>query len=294
MAQFTNQATLSYRSSVTNSNVAIGELLQTVSAAKTAIQNDYVAGDEITYVVNLVNAGEVAATGLTVTDDLGEYAFGDTTLTPLEYVADSVHYFVNGALQPTPAVSTVDGLAVSGISVPAGGNAAILYTARVNQYAPLGVDDTITNTATVTGDGVCTTIEASMTIATGNVPTLTIAKSISPVPVTENGALTYTFIVQNAGNTAAEADDNVVISDLFDPMLTNITVTLNGTPLASPAGYTYDEGTGEFATAAGAVTVPAATFAQNEDTGVWVTTPGYSTLVVSGTVCGTVQEEINR
>ena len=44
MAQFTNQAQLSYNGGVINSNVAIGELLEVVSATKTAVMDDYTRG----------------------------------------------------------------------------------------------------------------------------------------------------------------------------------------------------------------------------------------------------------
>jgi len=47
--------------------------------------------------------------------------------------------------------------------------------------------------------------------------------------------------------------------------------------------YTYDETTGAFATVPGVITVPAATFTQNPD-GTFNTTPGTSSLVVTGTV----------
>ena len=48
--------------------------------------------------------------------------------------------------------------------------------------------------------------------------------------------------------------------------------------------YTYNTATGEFATVAGKITVPAATYTQNAATGLWTTTPGTATLTVSGTV----------
>ena len=41
MAQFINQAQLSYNNSVVNSNVAVGEILEVLSATKTAVLDDY-------------------------------------------------------------------------------------------------------------------------------------------------------------------------------------------------------------------------------------------------------------
>ena len=91
-------------------------------------------------------------------------------------------------------------------------------------------------------------------------------------------------MIQNSGAGAVTAADNLIINDTFDPILSNLTVSLNGTPLALNTGYTYNQSTGAFATVAGVVTVPAATYSQNQTTGVWTTTPGVTTLTVTGTV----------
>ena len=98
------------------------------------------------------------------------------------------------------------------------------------------------------------------------------------------GTLTYTFLLQNSGNTAAEAGDNVAVQDTFTPILNNITVTYNGAALAEGTDYTYNTATGEFNTIPGRLTVPAATYTQNPDTGEYITNPGVSTLTVTGTV----------
>jgi hypothetical protein len=115
-------------------------------------------------------------------------------------------------------------------------------------------------------------------------PELTITKSIEPVPVTENGTLTYRFIIQNFGNTAADVGDNVALTDTFDPILDNLTVTFNGTAWTQGTEYNYTATSGLFATVPGQITVPAATYTQDPDTGAWVVTPGVSTLIVTGTV----------
>lgn len=285
MAQFTNQAQLSYNGGVVNSNVAVGELLEVVSATKTAIMDDYTRGDEVTYVISAVNVGTTAVTGVTITDDLGSYPFGDGVLTPLSYVDGSVHLYINGVLSTAPTVTVNENsIAFSGITLPANSNLILVYEAEVNLYAPLAVGSSVVNTATVAGSGIPTPLTASETVTPEEVPELTITKCIEPVPVAENGTLTYRFIIQNQGNTAAVATDNVVLSDTFDPILTGITVTLDGNVLTEGTGYTYDEATGVFATTQGQITVPAATYVQDPDTGVWIVTPGVSTLVVTGTV----------
>ena len=284
MMTFTNQATLTYSGGTTNSNITVGQLVATLSAAKTAVRDEYGAGDDLTYVISLVNSGTNAFVGLTLTDNLGAYTFGGDTVYPLTYAEGSIRYYVNGILQPTPAVTAGPPMIITGVSVPAGGNAILIYEADTNQFAPLGEDDEITNTVTVTGAGVTPPLTASETVTPSVEPRLTVTKGISPTSVAENGRLTYTFTIQNTGNVPAAATDDVVLTDTFNPILSDLTVTLNGEVLTEGVDYTYDETTGQFATVPGRITVPAATITQNPATGVWAITPGVSTLIVTGTV----------
>jgi len=186
MAQFTNQATLSYNGNVINSNTTTGELLEVLSATKTAVMDDYVANDDVTYVISIVNSGTVAFNGLTITDNMGAYAFLATTLYPLTYVAGSIRYYINGVLQAAPTVSGGSGapLVISGINVPAGGNVTIIYEVNVNQYAPLGVSSTVVNEAVIDGGGLSTPITITETINTEDIAVLTISKCICPTTVT--------------------------------------------------------------------------------------------------------------
>jgi uncharacterized repeat protein (TIGR01451 family) len=278
MAQFINQATLTYGNVVTSSNVAVGEIVAVLSATKTAIRREYNQGSAIVYVINIVNSGSTSITGLTVNDNLGEYGFGVGTLFPLDYVDGTILYFANGVLQPTPTVTEENGLTVTGISVPANGNALLLYETTVNGYAPINEGGTITNTVTITGD--CANVIASETVNAAIDPQVSISKSISPVPVSCGDRVTYTFLIQNAGATPLVATDNAVVTDVFTPILSNVTATLNGVPIA----FTYDETTGEFSTAPSAITVPGATYTQDLTTGLWSITPGAATLIVSGTI----------
>lgn len=284
MATFTNQATLTYNGQTTTSNVTVGELTETLTAAKTAVVPTYGTDGRVTYILSLVNSGTAPLTGLTITDDLGGYTFNAGTVYPLSYTAGSVRYYQNGVLQAAPAVTAGPPLTFTGITVPAGGNAVIAYEAVPTAFAPLTAEGTVTNSASVTGAGLANPVTATETVAPEAAPALTINKSLSPTTVTENSRLTYTFTIQNTGNTAADAAAAIVITDTFDPRLTDLTVTLNGTALTAPTQYTYDAATGVFATAAGVVTVPAATFTQDAATGAYSTTPGTMVLTVTGTV----------
>ena len=284
MAIFSNQATLTYGGNTTNSNIAYGEILDVVTATKTAIEGTYTPGELVTYVVTLRNTGSTTLTNLTITDDLGGYDFNGTTVYPLTYEDGSVARFVNGVPQTAPAVTAGPPLVISGINIPAGGDVVLVYQARVNSFADPAAGSTIVNTVTVTGDGISTPITASETVTTATAAALTISKSITPAQVVDNDRVTYTFVIQNTGNEPVVATDDATITDLFDPILTDLVVTFNGAPWTEGIQYTYDETTGLFATVPSQITVPAATYTQDPVTGAYTMNPGIATLVVTGTI----------
>ena len=284
MAIFSNQATLTYNGSSTSSNIVYGELLEVLTATKTAVEGTYLPGELVTYVVTLRNTGSTALTGLTLSDDLGGYPFGTGTLYPLTYEADSILVFANGIPQAAPTVTAGPPLGITGITVPAGGDTVIVYQARVNSFASPEDGSTIVNTVTVTGSGLAAPVTATETVTAESAPALTITKSISPSQVVDNQQITYTFLIQNTGNTPVVATDNAVITDTFDPILSNLIVTFEGTPWTQGVQYNYTPATGLFSTIAGQITVPAATYTQDPVTGQYSVTPGTATLSVTGTV----------
>lgn len=284
MAIFSNQATLTYNGTSTNSNIAYGEILDVLAVTKTAIEGSYTPEGLVTYVVTLRNTGAGTLSGLTVTDNLGGYEFNDTTVYPLTYEADSATLFVNGALQPAPAVTVGPPLVVSGISIPGNGDAVLVYQARANAFADPVADGTIENTATVSGDGLSAPIAAAETVTAESAPLLTISKSITPAQIVDNERVTYTFVIENSGNQDLVATDNAIISDTFDPILTALAVTFNGVAWTEGVQYQYDETTGLFTTVPGQLLVPAATYTQDPVTGEYSLTPGIATLVVTGTI----------
>ncbi len=284
MAIFSNQATLTYNGTTTNSNIAFGEILEVLTATKTAVEGSYAPGQIVTYVVTLRNTGATALTGLTVTDDLGGYEFNGAAVYPLTYVDGSAALFVGGVPQTAPAVTAGPPLSVTGINVPAGSDAVLVYQARANQFADPAAGGSIVNTATATGAGLTAPVSADATVPGGTAPALTITKSISPAQVSDNDRVTYTFVIQNSGNEAVTVTDNASITDTFDPILTALAVAFEGTPWTEGTQYTYNQATGLFTTLPGQLLIPAATATQDPTTGAYTVTPGTATLTVTGTI----------
>lgn len=285
MAQFTNRASISYNGVTADSNIVTGEIVQVLTAEKTVLPTTYRRGDVLTYAVSIANSGSSPITGLTLTDDLGAYNIGAATAVPLSFTGGSVLYYVNGVLQAAPAVTAGAPLVISGISVPAGGSALIVYRAQVNDFAAPTEGGTITNRALISGGGLSEPVAATAAAAAEPAATLEITKALCPTTVTENGELFYTFTIQNNGAREAGADAAVVLRDTFNPRLNApITVALGGDSLPQAGNWTYDAASGEFATVAGRLIVPAATFTQDQATGAWSATPGVTVLTVSGTI----------
>ena len=151
-------------------------------------------------------------------------------------------------------------------------------------------------TATVGHGGKCILLRADMdalpmteesgesTVSVRDTVSLTIAKAICPSSVSGGGSVGYTFVIQNTGNTPVVVTDNLVVRDTFNPLLTDITVTLDGVELVEGVGYTYNELTGEFATLPGVVSVPAAVYTRDPVSGALITTPGNAVLTVVGAI----------
>lgn len=284
MAIFSNQATLTWSGNSTTSNTVFGEILESLSVTKTALEETYTTGDRITYVVTLQNAAATPITGLTVTDDLGGYLFGGTAVYPLNYVQNTIALFEEGIRQSAPVVTAGPPMVITDINVPASGSTVIIYQAEVTTFADPGMGGTITNVVTVTGGGLAAPITATEIITAATQPQLTITKSLSPTQISGSERITYTFLIQNFGSTPVVATDNAAISDIFDPALTALTVTYEGAVWTQGIQYNYNPATGLFTTVPSQITVPAATTVQDPVTGAYSVVPGAVTLTVTGTI----------
>lgn len=284
MAIFSNQATLSYNGSSTDSNIAYGEILEVISATKTAVEGSYAPGEKVSYVITLRNTGAAALTGLTLTDDLGGYAFLGTTVYPLAYEEGTAVLFVDGVPQAAPAVTAGPPLVITGLTVPAQGDAVLVYQTRVTEFAEPAAGGQISNTVTVTGNGISTPVTATETVPVAQAPALSVTKTISPGQVVDNDRVTYTLVISNTGNQPVVVTDNAAITDTFDPVLTALSVTFNGVAWTQGTQYNYNEATGVFSTVPGQILVPAATVTQDPATGAYAIAPGVATLAVTGTI----------
>lgn len=220
-----------------------------------------------------------------MTDDLGAYAVGAASAVPLTFTGDPVLYYTNGVIGASPAAVAGPPLSISGISVPAGGNVLLIYRARVNDFASPVSGGSITNTVTISDGGLTSPVTAYETVSADTAALLSITKALSPEIVAENGRITYTFTIQNTGAAAADAGSSLTITDTFAPALkAPLTVTINGDTLEQSGNYSYNAASGEFATVAGRITVPAASFTQDAATGRYTVTPGITVVTVTGTI----------
>lgn len=281
MAELTNYATLRYGGVTIVSNTVTGTLPDALILTKTPVDPAYAPGGTVTYLLSLVNPGEAELTGLTLTDDLGGYGFGEETLYPLTFTPDSLRMLVNGLPQAAPAAAPGPPLVISGITVPAGGEVLLAYEARVTEFAPLAAGQEIVNTAGITG--LPAPVTASAAVGPEASAMLNIVKDLNMDSAKTPGGLTFTFTIENTGNTPAAAAEAVVLEDRFQPILFGLQAARDGVPWTLGTEYAYDEASGLFISLPGAITVPAAEYARGAD-GAWTVAPGRTVITVTGNI----------
>ena len=287
MATIENFATVSYTSGGISetkvSNLAEIGLESAISFTKSTLGETYGEDDVITYILSMTNTSASTITNVSITDDLGTFVFGTLELSPLTYTAPAL-LLIDGqdvSAQLTVDTSTAGSLVFSFPALPAGATANIVYRAAVNEYAPLDVNASVTNTATLTSDSDCADGTATATITAVSAANVSVFKQMSPNPVICGDTVTYTIRIYNYGNIAAE---NVVLRDTFNPAPENITVSRDGVLLIG-TDYTYVNGTLTVpSTAQSPVTVPAATFIRDVTTGIVNVTPGMIEYTITGTI----------
>ena len=287
MATIENFATVRYTSggvtTTTVSNLAEIALESSVTLTKVPLGTTYGEDSLLTYILTVQNTSGSVLNSVRIEDNLGTFVFGTTELTPLSYGGNAV-LLIDG--QDSTALLTVESSQPSALvftipTLAAGATANIVYNARVNEYAPLEADATITNTATLSADAECADGTASATVTAVEGANVTVLKQMSPNPVVCGDTLTYSIKIYNYGNAAAE---DVQVVDAFDPAPAAITVTRNGVVLVA-TDYTYVDGVLTVpADGATGDTVPAATFTRDATTGVVSVVPGLVEYVITGTI----------
>ncbi|GIX00173.1 MAG: hypothetical protein KatS3mg111_3505 [Pirellulaceae bacterium] len=181
-----------------------------------------IAGNQITYTIQVSNNGNAPATNVVVTDDL-------PNLSPDPLVIDSVT--TTGTVVQTGNSSGE--IEVTFANLAAGGSETITIVVTVPAGAAAAA--AITNGVTVTAQGNDTDLtnnSDSVDVAVDREAVLTLTKSDTPDPAPVGSSITYTLVVTNTGPSTA---NNVVVSDTLPAGLTfnNVTTTAGS---ASEAG----------------------------------------------------------
>ena len=287
MATIENFATVSYTSGgVTEtkvSNLAEIGLESAISFAKTTLGDTYSEDSVITYILSITNTSANTVSNIRITDDLGSFVFGTIELTPLGYTAPAL-LLIDGqdvSSQLTVDDTTAGSLVFSFPTLSAGATANIVYRASVNEFAPLDLNSAIVNTATLTSDSDCADGSVSATVTAASAANVSVFKQMAPNPVVCGDVVTYTIRIYNYGNIPAE---DVVLTDTFNPAPDTITVSKDGVVLGG-SEYSYVGGTLTTPVGTGTpVSVPAATFTRDSETGILNVTPGVVEYVITGQI----------
>lgn len=211
----TNRANASYtfdgspevrnvQSNVTNT-IVLDEYSLEVS--KQSLQQNFIPGENVTFVIRVTNTGSRTLSNFVVSDNLGKV---EENL-PMSYMTNSARLSLNGdfiSITPT----SVDPLSFTiPASLASGETLTITYVATVSETLTNDILQ-ITNTASVNADGGVARYSAtnSATITRGNSANLTITKTASKASIYSTDTLEYMLTITNTGLSTA---NNVTITD---------------------------------------------------------------------------------
>ena len=283
--QITNRATLTFQYGTLTgsaiSNIASTTLQGPLTIEKNALAEQYNGQDDITYIISFSNTTNSTLTDVVITDNLGSYNICQSLAiaTPLDFEGPAALYINGSFVTYLQGITGPNSVSFNIGNLGSGDNALVIYRAKINDYALLTPFSSITNTAVVSANGITETATASATLEVGSYADVSIVKTMSPDPVSSGDLITYNFSLYNYGNTEAR---NVVLSDLFSPIPSITGITVNGT-LISSNNYSYINGKLTLPTGLYNLTIPAATYTQNEN-GFVSKVPGLTTVTVVGTI----------
>lgn len=260
MDNISNQATLSYNNTTTNSNTVTTQILSlyNLTATKESLQTTYTPNQSITYLTRVENTGSASLYNLTIVDNLADGL--------INYLNGSVKGYLNGTEINVNVISTANNVTftIDNVMNP-GDNVIIVFKTST----PLTRPDVLTNVQNISANGGTTTgpivsANPSASVELASYAALEIIKSANKPSIYSGDSLTYTFQITNSGNELA---NNVTFSDIFPTGYTINTITLTTPTSTTPVSYdptTYVTGN--------TLTIPALTIPV-----------GTSTLTVVGT-----------
>lgn len=264
------------------SNTANIVLEDTLSISKSCLMNDYFLADNIVYSVSITNNSALPISKVRIKENLGTYKIntGSVSVTPLSY-ANSFEYYINGVRQITadPKIYS-DKIIFDAGTIPPISTALLFYTVKVTDKAPLKSKSFIENKTFITSSLSEKSFEASHTINVRDSAEIRIIKQIRTSKIISDGGIGYGLLIYNYGNTDAT---NVAIKDNLISEISAIKITVNSRQLDF-GDFSYRSGTLQIPSygTETAISVPAATFSQDEVSGRVNVTPGYTEIAVEG------------
>lgn len=287
--QFLNAASLSFeyghQKGFTLSNAANASMQDVITVNKSALNGSYFLNKEIFYCVSIVNNKPTAIQNLKISENLGSYSnnlSSETKFIPLDYFGPSFLY-INGKFDSQIIPETYSDKIIFKINnFSAYSNILLIYSATVNNKAPLSKKSSIINTSSITSSEISKPILCSKEIFAAEKADINIVKYMYPNPALPGELVTYNFTIYNYGNAEAT---NVKLNDILLPAPNNLNVSVNSKNL-SRKDYSYINGTlnipsydSDFS-----VSIPPAQFLQDSTTGIFTTNPGVVNIIVSGKV----------
>ena len=214
---------------------------------KMAMSSGFIPGDNVSFMLRILNAGTEALTGVVVEDNLGAYEDSGATIVPMSYVSGTAAQSTDHAEWVTVTPTQTNPLTFEIGALGVGEEVEITYTALVS--GSFGGEE-ISNTASVSGEGSASTVVDSATsvLPKASYAQLSVEKTGSADTVVTGTPFTYSLSISNTGNADATG---IVVTDQLPSnfVLSGINMIQNGT--TTPIDAT------DYSVVDGLLTVPA-------------------------------------
>lgn len=288
--QFLSAASLSFeyghQKGFIISNTTNASVQDAITVNKTALTKSYFLNKEIFYCIAIINNKPTTIKNLKISENLGAYSNSslpsEAKFIPLDYSGPSFLY-INGAFdsQIIPEIYS-DKTIFKVNDLPAYSNILLIYSATVNNKAPISKKSSIINISNITSDEISKPVLCSKKIFVDEKADINIVKYMYPNPALPGELITYNFTIYNYGNTKAT---NVKLNDTLLPAPNNLNVAVNSKNLPRK-DYSYINGTLNIPSYDSnfSISIPPAKFLQDSTTGTFTTSPGVTNIIVSGKI----------